>query len=205
MNLSQWSDLGRAAETGARLATMGRRMAPGGLEGATESASPVVPGDKGVAVPLPVPTAGGAGPSCVWFQNRYKQYVLDAHKWDIATSVGDTSWFQFNTTDDPGLYDRSHVRIMTPGFVMAAAWSSGLAQTSAQMDVYGLSTVARAEGTDVSLAAGWSWTAAEIEDWPTIQVFTAGSGDRFGQLALMFVPGTSSLDYFGDPPIGDPP
>lgn len=192
-----------------RFETFNRRMAPGSLGGRTEVASPVSPQGRGVLVPTTRVAAGGGdlggGVACVWFQNRYKTYVLNAHKWDIATSVGDTSWFQFNETDDPGLYDRSHVRIMAPGFVMASAWSSGLGQTSAQMDVYGLSTVARAEGTDVSLAAGWSWTADEVEDWPTIQVITAGTGDRSGHLALMFVPGTSALEYFGDPPNGDPP
>lgn len=76
--LDKWSELGRATDTQQRLNTLGRRMAPGGLDGATESSSPVVATDRGAPVPaLPVQT--------------YWLAVKEGDEYPGTITVGDTA------------------------------------------------------------------------------------------------------------------
>lgn len=55
---SQWTRLRSALDVSRRFETMQRRMAPGSLGGRTDTASPVSPSAKGVAVPKTVEAAG---------------------------------------------------------------------------------------------------------------------------------------------------
>lgn len=206
MTLERWGQLGRAADQGRRLGTMGRRMAPGGMAGLTESASPVAPPVHGGPVgPIPVagePAGVGGGCSVAWLNNSEGDIGGlggDYQQWNQLATAGDTSWFEF-PTDYWGPADRAAFRFVQPGIFTVIARVTGTGLTSVEITAGGSGTlISRGiDGPYDGLCGSGMYIAEQVEpgDYEVLLVQTVGAAVAFSSVAVVYWPGEPAFTQF---------